>query len=88
MATGPACSGLPAHHLDVCAADNGNLARVLDFRDFLRIHSDTGHSYVKLKRSLAQRFCTDRAAYTAAKTAFIDDVVARALSEQSRRGDG
>ncbi|MET9261011.1 GrpB family protein [Amycolatopsis sp. NPDC004079] len=51
-------------------------------------HLDTGHSYVKLKRSLAQRFCTDRAAYTAAKTAFIDDVVARALSEQSLRRDG
>ncbi|MER6760910.1 MULTISPECIES: hypothetical protein [Amycolatopsis] len=41
-----------------------------------------------LKRSLAQRFPTDRAAYTAAKTTFIDDVVANALSESSLRGDG
>ncbi|MFE3171068.1 GrpB family protein [Amycolatopsis sp. NPDC059090] len=50
--------------------------------------SCAAHSYVALKRSLAQRFRTDRAAYTAAKTTFIDDVVAKALSESSLRGDG
>ncbi len=79
--------GTPPHHLYVCAADNENLARVLAFRDFLRTHPDTAHTYVSLKRSLAHRFRTDRAAYTAAKTAFIDGVVATAMSETSPRAD-
>ncbi|WP_275293055.1 GrpB family protein [Amycolatopsis sp. La24] len=75
----------PPHHLYVCAADNENLARVLAFRDFLRTHPSTAQAYATLKRSLAHRFRTDRAAYTSAKTAFIDDVVAKALSEPSGR---
>ncbi|WP_134727819.1 GrpB family protein [Amycolatopsis nivea] len=75
----------PPHHLYVCAADNENLARVLAFRDFLRTHPSTAQAYATLKRSLAHRFLTDRAAYTSAKTAFIDDVVAKALSEPSGR---
>lgn len=72
----------------MCAADNEDLARVLAFRDFLGTHPDTAQTYAKLKRWLAHRFRTDRATYTSAKTAFIDDVVAKALSEPSHRGVG
>jgi GrpB-like predicted nucleotidyltransferase (UPF0157 family) len=70
--------GAPPHHLYVCPADSGALARHLAFRDFLRTHPATACAYAELKRSLARRFCTDRTAYTEAKTAFIDQVLTSA----------
>jgi GrpB-like predicted nucleotidyltransferase (UPF0157 family) len=67
--------GAPNHHLYVCAADTPELARHLAFRDALRSHPDLARAYATLKRSLAQRFRTDRAAYTAAKTTFVEQVL-------------
>jgi GrpB-like predicted nucleotidyltransferase (UPF0157 family) len=64
------------HHLYVCAADSAALARHLAFRDLLRAHPETARAYGKLKRSLAMRFGPDRAAYTDAKTAFTEAVLA------------
>lgn len=64
------------HHLYVCAADSAALARHLTFRDLLRAHSETARAYGELKRSLAVQFRHDRAAYTDAKTAFTDAVLA------------
>ena len=46
------------------------------FRDFLRGNPEVVEDYVSLKRELARRH--DREAYTAAKTPFIVDVIARA----------
>jgi GrpB-like predicted nucleotidyltransferase (UPF0157 family) len=64
------------HHLYVCAADSAALARHLAFRDLLRAHPETARAYGELKRSLAVRFGSDRTAYTDAKTAFTEAVIA------------
>ena len=74
-------SGAPPHHLYVCAADNCELARHLAFRDFLRTHPDTARAYGELKRSLASQFRNDRNAYTEAKTAFIEQVLAASAAD-------
>lgn len=71
--------GAPAHHLYVCASDNPDFARVLAFRDYLRIHPDTARAYAELKYFLAERFRDDPAGYTAAKSAFITRIVATAM---------
>jgi GrpB-like predicted nucleotidyltransferase (UPF0157 family) len=68
----------PPHHLYVCAADDPGFADVLAFRDYLRTHPDTARAYAELKYFLAERFRDDRAGYTAAKSAFINRIVATA----------
>lgn len=70
----------PPHHLYVCAVDSRQLADQLAFRDHLRTHSDTANAYAQLKKTLARRFGADRAAYSAAKTAFIETVLRAAAS--------
>jgi len=68
--------GTYPHHLYVCAADSAALARHLAFRDLLRADPQTARAYSELKRCLAVQFRHDRAAYTDAKTAFTDAVLA------------
>jgi GrpB-like predicted nucleotidyltransferase (UPF0157 family) len=48
------------------------------FRDYLRAHPETARAYGELKMTLAARHRNDRAAYTDAKSDFIDSIVARA----------
>lgn len=48
----------------------------LAFRDALRSHSDLRVRYEKLKRALAVKYKRDKAAYTTAKGAFIQSVLA------------
>ncbi len=66
-------------HLHLVAVTSAFWERHLLFRDYLRTHPDTARAYERLKRELAVRFGSDRAAYTDAKTAFI-----RAVEEQAR----
>jgi GrpB-like predicted nucleotidyltransferase (UPF0157 family) len=69
-------SGGPSHHLYVCAADSAALARHLILRDLLRADPEAAGAYADLKRTLAARHRHDRAAYTDAKTAFIEALLA------------
>lgn len=62
-----------AHHSDFW---NGRLA----FRDYLRTHSAVAADYVELKRLAAAQHANDRAAYTASKQAFIEQVTRLALA--------
>lgn len=71
----------PPHHLYVCALDSRELARHLTFRDFLRTHPDAADAYAQLKRSLADRFRDERAAYAEAKTAFVEQVLATSAAK-------
>lgn len=68
----------PAHHLYVCAAGSPELARHLTFRDYLRGHPAQARAYAELKRSLAERFRTDREAYSRGKATFIERALAAA----------
>ena len=49
------------------------------FRDYLRRHPMVAEEYARLKHELSDRFRDDRTAYTEAKTAFIREVVRRAV---------
>lgn len=64
------------HHVHVRTAEDARSALV--FRDYLRRHPDEAARYAALKRALAARHTTDRDAYTAGKTTFVDEVVAKA----------
>lgn len=62
------------HHLHL-VADAAVLEDHLRFRDRLRADAELRDDYAQLKRALAARHRDDRAAYTDAKTAFIERVI-------------
>lgn len=64
------------HHLYVCVQTNTELARHCAFRDALRADPDLVRAYTDLKQSLAERFRDDRAAYSEAKSEFVESVLA------------
>ncbi|MDP3488034.1 MAG: GrpB family protein [Bacillota bacterium] len=70
-------AGLPSHHLYVCAEDNTELKRHLQFRDYLRDHPDATAEYGALKKGLAATFGDDREGYSIAKTEFITTILSR-----------
>ncbi|HJQ58501.1 MAG TPA: GrpB family protein [Vineibacter sp.] len=65
------------HHVHVTEPD-GELWIRLAFRDYLRAHPDEAARYERLKRDLAARFRSDREAYTEAKSAYVDEIMAKA----------
>jgi GrpB-like predicted nucleotidyltransferase (UPF0157 family) len=69
-------AGTPAHHLYVCATGTPALDRHLAFRNALRADPALAGAYGDLKRNLAARLGRDRAGYTDAKSAFIEQVLA------------
>jgi GrpB-like predicted nucleotidyltransferase (UPF0157 family) len=76
--TAPA--GTPRHHLYVCALGSEEFRRHRSFRDYLLTHPDDARAYAALKRAAAVSFAEDRAAYTEAKTRFVEAVLQRASS--------
>jgi GrpB-like predicted nucleotidyltransferase (UPF0157 family) len=69
-------AGTPAHHLYVCAIGTPALDRHLALRDALRADPGAADAYGDLKRALAAELGDDRAGYTEAKSAFIEQVLA------------
>jgi GrpB-like predicted nucleotidyltransferase (UPF0157 family) len=69
-------AGAPPHHLYVCAIGTPALDRHLAFRDTLRADPGAVDAYGDLKRTLSARLGDDRAGYTEAKSAFIEQVLA------------
>jgi GrpB-like predicted nucleotidyltransferase (UPF0157 family) len=64
-----------SHHVHVrTPADTTELV----FRDWLRGHPADAARYAKVKHELAERFKSDREAYTAAKGEFIEQILAQA----------
>lgn len=66
------------HHIHVTEPVTETWLRALLFRDHLRRHADAAGRYATLKRDLARRFPSDREAYTRAKDAFVEAIVAAA----------
>lgn len=66
------------HLLHLVPRDGEAWHRMLRFRDALRADGALAGRYVQLKQELAARFHDDRAAYTAAKAAFIQQALAQA----------
>lgn len=69
------------HHLYLMEKDHPEWRAHIVFRDYLRSHPETAHSYEKLKRELAHRFRNDREGYTRAKGEFVARVVAAVVDE-------
>ena len=69
------------HHLHIVFNPHPHWIRWLAFRNYLRRHPLEMRRYAILKRSLAKRFPTHRAAYTRAKTIVIEQIMASAIGE-------
>jgi GrpB-like predicted nucleotidyltransferase (UPF0157 family) len=66
------------HYLHMLLIDSPAWENYLLFRDTLIAHPDVREAYAKLKRDLAATHADDRASYTAAKAAFIQQILADA----------
>jgi GrpB-like predicted nucleotidyltransferase (UPF0157 family) len=70
------------HNLYVCYIADAEYRRHILFRNHLRANPDDARAYGDLKRDLAARYTNDRDAYTEAKTAFVEGILARASAER------
>jgi len=77
-------AGRRTHQLSVCAFGGRFWTEHLAFRDALRADAVMAAAYLRLKFELAQRFPSDRIAYSEAKS----DFVATALSARSMQREG
>ena len=64
-------------HLHLVPTDSQRFRDELAFRDRLRGAPEVAREYVELKKSLAERFRTDREGYTVGKSDFIARVLGR-----------
>lgn len=69
--------GRRAAHLHLVEEGHDRWRHALVFRDRLRQSAELQRSYARLKRAAAELQPDDREAYTAAKTAFVQQVVGR-----------
>ncbi|MEA4811410.1 MAG: GrpB family protein [Anaerolineaceae bacterium] len=65
---------LMKHHLYVCAQDSPELARHLQFRDFLRRHPSERQAYAKLKKQAAAHHPHDIDGYLEEKGVLISEI--------------
>ncbi|MGB3613198.1 MAG: GrpB family protein [Elainellaceae cyanobacterium] len=70
-------NGPRTHHIHMAEPDSVLWERLI-FRDYLCHHPEEASRYEQLKRQLAQRFSSDREAYTEGKTEHIALVMQRA----------
>lgn len=63
--------GRRTHHVHIYQVDNPEIARHLNFCDYMRAHPDEAAAYGRLKEQLARRFPEDMESYVAGKTDFV-----------------
>ena len=68
--------GHRTHHLHVVVHEGVVWHERLKFRDALRANAELAAQYLQLKQRIASEHAQDREAYTAAKTVFVQSVVA------------
>ncbi len=68
----------PRQRVYLCPEGHDTHHRRIQFRDYLRTHPQAAADYQALKLKLAEEFEYDGDGYTAAKAAFVNDIVARA----------
>jgi GrpB-like predicted nucleotidyltransferase (UPF0157 family) len=66
------------HHVHTYEPANPEVARHLNFRDYLCAHLDEAQEYARLKTQLAGRFRDDIDGYMAGKDAFIKSILVKA----------
>ena len=77
--------GLPpnsprTHHIHMVEPNSILWERLL-FREYLRQHAEEAARYAQLKYHLAQRFSSDREAYTMSKAEYVEAVMQKARSQ-------
>jgi len=72
-------------HVHIFAEGNGNVARHIAFRDYLRAHRDEAMAYEAAKRAAAEAHPRDSLAYTNHKSAWIDACLERAQAWAAAR---
>lgn len=77
-------NGPRTHHIHMVEPDSVLWERLL-FRDYLRKHSDEAAHYAQLKYNLAQRFFSDREAYTTGKAEYIESVMQKARQHSANQ---
>jgi putative glutamine amidotransferase len=75
-------NGERAFHVHVCGTGSEWELRHLVFRDWLRSHQEDAAAYEQLKRNLTEEHPRDTYSYADAKTAFIREIEARAISSK------
>ncbi|WP_283194333.1 GrpB family protein [Rhizobium sp. AN80A] len=68
----------PRQRIYLCPEGHDTHQRRILFRDYLRTHPQAAADYQALKLELVEAFEYDGDGYTAAKAAFVNDIVARA----------
>lgn len=69
---------LRTHHVHVFQVGSPDIARHLDFRDYMNAHPDEARMYSRLKERLADQFPHDADSYCDGKDSFIQEVDRRA----------
>ena len=69
-----------SHHVHVFAAGHPDVARHLNFRDYLIAHPAEAAAYASLKQALARQFPHDMEAYIAGKDGLITEIDRRAAA--------
>ena len=67
--------GRRTHHLHLVVFGGGEWVRHLQFRDLLRDNAGIAARYGRLKEEMAGQYRHDREGYTAAKAAFINEIL-------------
>ncbi len=73
------------HHVHTYESGNPEVARHLDFRDYLMAHPQEAQRYASLKLELAKEFPHDIFGYMAGKDAFIKEIISKAQAGRTRQ---
>ncbi len=73
---------LSTRHIHCYLKNNDNLQATISFCSYLNRHPEYAKQYSDLKEGLAARYPDDRVAYTDAKAAFIEGIIALARKEE------
>src|SRR5262245_34445640 len=74
---------LLTHYMHMMLIEDEGWWKYLQFRDYLRTHPAARDAYLRLKQELAAKYAGDRAAYSAAKGSFVQQILAAAQSSST-----
>ena len=73
------------HHVHTYAVGNPEVARYLDFRNYLIAHPEEAQEYARIKQQLARQFPHDIDSYMAGKDVFIKEIIQKAQKWRARQ---
>ena len=79
-------NGLRTYHVHIYQTGNSEIARHINFRNYLIAHPAEAQAYSRLKAELAQQFPQDINSYVEGKTSFIRSVDEKARAHKTDLG--